>query len=372
MKNISKQIISSKRLSAKNKFKKLIYYYLRKRGAERSWNRRHNSVLAVNKNYNKPCESEIETKHKQIWSVFRTNPDLTTLRISNNVSGVADPKIIPEDIFVADIEPSLITDKSVDYIGIKSFYNYWFPDDIFPKDLFHRLDGQYLSADLEAISFDEMEKISKRITYPVILKPNKDTYGGMDINVVNSAEELLKLAKERENFVVQEKIQQHDFFKKFNPVGLNTIRVYVYRSVVDNKLHVLSTTLRMGKGGSLDNESAGGIHCLITPSGHLNGYAVDKFCKKYDKHPDTGYLFKGIIPNYDQLKKVALEIAGKVFFSHIIGLDICFDTKNQWRVIEVNTKGHTIRFSQYGGQSFFGEFTDEVIDYCKRNHWVFA
>jgi hypothetical protein len=39
-------------------------------------------------------------------------------------------------------------------------------------------------------------------------------------------------------------------------------------------------------------------------------------------------------------------------------------------MLEINTKGHSIRFSQYHGYPFFGEFTDEVIEYCKENHWA--
>ena len=44
-------------------------------------------------------------------------------------------------------------------------------------------------------------------------------------------------------------------------------------------------------------------------------------------------------------------------------MDLCFDKNSKWRVVEVNTKGITIRFSQYGGKPFFGDFTEEVIEY---------
>ncbi len=40
-------------------------------------------------------------------------------------------------------------------------------------------------------------------------------------------------------------------------------------------------------------------------------------------------------------------------------------------MVEANVVGqHTIKFIQNAGFPFFGEFTDEVVDYCKVNHWA--
>jgi hypothetical protein len=128
--------------------------------------------------------------------------------------------------------------------------------------------------------------------------------------------------------------------------------------------------LRMGKDGSLDNETAGGIHCYIGNGGYLNGYAVDKYGTKYYEHPNSGMEFNSKIPEYDILRKIVLEIAEKIFFTRIIGLDMCMDEYGNWRAIEINLNASAIRFAQYGGQPFFGEYTDEVVQYCQTNHWA--
>ncbi|MCW9706763.1 sugar-transfer associated ATP-grasp domain-containing protein [Fodinibius salsisoli] len=365
-----KKILFHKELSPKKKMKNSLLYLSRVRGAKKAWDKRYDRVLAANKKYSTPCESQVESDHEKLWSDFRRKADLTTLRVSKNISGVSNPKIIPEDIYVADIEPTLITDKSVDYISIKSFYNRWFPEGIFPKDLFHRIDGQYLDRNLEVSNYNELQRLAKQITYPVILKPNKDTYGGMDINIVNNAEELLSLANKRKNFVVQEKIKQHDFFEKFHPKSLNTIKLFLYKSVKNDQLHILSMALRMGKNGSLDNESAGGVSTFIRDDDSLNGYAVDKLGTKYLEHPNTGAPFDCKIPDLDRLRTLARKIGNKVFFARVFALDACYDNEGNWRIIELNTYGQSIRFAQYGGQPFFGEFTDEVIEHCKENHWA--
>lgn len=370
MDDVYKNIISNKQFGLKDKIKRLLYYLSRRRGAKKAWNNRHQKVFALHGSYNKRCSAEIETAHQKKWSAFRQNVDMSTLRICKNISGQADARIIPEDIFVSDIEPTLITDESGHFLSHKSFYNRWFPDGVFPRDIFHCINGQYLDSALNPISFDELKEQAGRISYPVVIKPNWETYGGEDIHFANDRETLIPLCDGACNFVVQARILQHEYFAKYNPVGLNTIRVYVYKSVSDNTFHILNMALRMGRGGSLDNLSAGGIQSMIRRDGFLNGYAVDKYGQRFTKHPDTGYLFEDQIPAFDKLKKLALKIGEQVFFTRIIGLDLCYDESGSWKVIEINTKGHTIRFAQYGGQPFFGDFTDEVIEYCQTKHWT--
>jgi hypothetical protein len=109
---------------------------------------------------------------------------------------------------------------------------------------------------------------------------------------------------------------------------------------------------------------------MINKEGFLNGYAVDKYGQRFTTHPDTGCNFNDKIPACDELKGLALKISERVYLNRVIGLDLCYDSSGRWRVIEINTKGHTIRFAQYGGQPFFGEFTNEVIEHCQKNHWT--
>ena len=109
---------------------------------------------------------------------------------------------------------------------------------------------------------------------------------------------------------------------------------------------------------------------LINKNGELNGFSVDKLGGKYDIHPDTKQPFDGPIPDFKDLIMLAKNIAKKIFYSRLLSLDFCKDAEGSWRAIEINLFGQTIRFAQYAGQPFFGEFTDEVVEYCKTNHWV--
>lgn len=365
------KILFLKKIPIKKKVKNLLEYINRVRGAKKSWKKRHSKLLSINKEYGKPCSHETEIKHKKLWSDFRSRVDKETLRISCNLSNIEDYRMVPEDIYTADIEPSLTDDPSVNFLSNKSFYNQWFPKGIFPEDIYHKIRGEYYNSNLLKSDSDEFEKKSESIEYPVILKPNWDTYGGADINFVENKEMLLEVATSYDDFVVQKIIKQHSFFNKYNSYGLNTIKVFLYKSVRNNRWHILSMALRLGKDGSLDNETAGGINTFIEADGIMNDYAVDKYGNKYFEHPNSGIKFSQKIPNYQNLADLSHLIADRVFFTRIIGLDACYDSDGNWRIIEVNTLAQSIRFSQYGGKPFFGEFTEEVIEYCKNDHWTF-
>ena len=365
-----KNIILNKTISIKEKIKRLIAYSMRKRGARILWNRHFKIVFDRYPNYNKPTEKSVEKAHKLYWKPFRHHINLATLRVSTNISGISDPKIIPEEIFFSDIEPTLTRVPSIEYLGNKSLYNRLFPEKIFPGDFFHNVDGEWLDKDLNSISFSDVKSIAQNLSYPVVYKPNRDSYGGKNVYFPKGYDELINLAENNKDFLVQEKIRQHHYFEQFNPHGLNTLRVNVYRSVSDNKLHVINVAMRMGLGGSLDNVTAGGIAARVNSDGFINGFAVDAFGKKYFRHPDTGVEFNTQIPNFKELNEISLKIAHRLFYSRLIAFDCCYDFDRNWRMIEINLLNASICFAQEHGDRFFGEFTDEVHDYCIKNHWI--
>lgn len=364
------KIILNKNLPLKKRLKNTFAYLSRRRGAKYGWGRRFKRVFEINPDYREPVAREIERNHSAIWQSFSKHVNLATLRLCANISGKADPYVIPEEVYVADIEPTLNRHNAADFLANKSFYEIWFPNGNFPRCFFHKVNGDLFDGELKKISFSEVKKIINCLSFPVVFKPNIESYGGVDIHFPSEIEELLDLVVSMDDFVVQEKIDQHLFFEKFNHSGLNTIRAYVYKSVQDNSAHVINVVLRMGVGGSLDNETAGGILTLIREDGALNGYAVDKNGKRFVTHPDSGCAFEGVIPDFLGLIGLSKRIAERVFYARLIGLDLCLDKDGDWRLIEVNTSGAATRLAQYHGERFFGKYTDEVIEYCKKHHWA--
>jgi len=366
------KILLNKNLLYKRRIKNAVSYFLIRRGARLAWKNMFRQFYASAPENFKAVSKEEEKVHVNYWQYFSKRVNLKTYRVCKNLCGVGNPKYIPEEIYVADIEATLNHDKTAEYIGNKSFYNHWFEKGIFPTDYFHNIDGEFLNADLERISQRDLDELIKEISFPVIIKPNKDTYGGKNVMMIENPETLiLAMSKLKRNYVVQEKIRQHEFFQKYNPSGLNTIRIFIYRSVIDNNIHITGSCMRMGVGGGLDNLSSGGILTFIHPDGKMNGFAVNKFGVKYFRHPDTGLGFTETIPDIEELFLVSKKVASRIFYARVLGLDACYDRSGNWRMVEANVVGqHTIKFIQNAGFLFFGEFTDEVVAYCKTNHWA--
>ncbi len=366
-----KKILLNKKLPFKKRTRNVLAYILKRRAARLGWRKRFKKVFELHPDYGKSAEKRLERKHQDYWSHFTGKTNFNTFRVCTNISGVADPTYVPEEVYVADIEPTLNQWSEVEFLTNKSFYEWLFPDALFPNSFYHNLDGVWFDQNLSRTTFDEIKDITKnRIKFPVVFKPSKDSYGGSGVFFPKSSEELSLLISDQKDFVVQEKIEQHPFFNKFNHAGLNTIRVCLYRSVKDDIIHVINCSLRMGVGGSLDNETAGGIVCYINSEGELNGMSRDKYGQNHKFHPDTKHKFVGKIPGYEELTNSACTIASKIHYAKLTSLDYCLDINEVWRPIEINIFGQTIRFAQYAGQPFFGEFTDEVVEYCKLNHWA--
>jgi len=362
--------IIRKHSSLREKIKNLGLYLSRRKGARNSWNKRHRIVHKLNPDYYRICEPNVEKEHSDRWSCFSRRINPVTLRITNAISGISDPRIVPEEVFQTDIEPTLNPYKRAHILSNKSYYNRWFRKGLFPEDILHKVNGEYLDASLTSISTDKMRRIAENVDYPIVIKPSIDSYGGHDVRFVNNSTELITLIMAKKNMVVQEKMKQHSSMEKFYDGSLNTVRAYLYKSSTDNRTHFLHAILRVGINGSLDNLSAGGLASYINEKGQLHGYALDRYGTKYIRHPGTGEVFDGCIPDYDNLKSLSIRVAKQVFNARIIGLDLCYDFTGTWRLIEINTQGHSIRLAQYAGFPFFGGFTDEVIDYCKANHWA--
>lgn len=365
-----KTILLNQNLCFKTRIRNAILYYLRLRGSKQAWKRRHGVVFKKHPNYSRAINSTTEKMHRQVWGIFNRKVDCNTLRICTTISGCENPLIVPEEIFQADVEPSLNRYPEANLLANKSLYNRWFERGLFPKDIFHLINNEMLDANYNQITYDKAEKIAHMVNYPLLVKPNTDSYGGRGIEFIENPSQLMQRIQTKKNIVIQEVIQQHDSLARYHPKSLNTVRVYLYRSVVNNSMHILNMAMRAGNGNKLDNLALGGLVSRINDKGFLHGYALDMYGKKYLRHPVSGECFNEEIPDFEELKNTAVSVASKLFRLRLVGLDLAYDKKGSWRMIEINTKGHSIRFAQYAGEPFFGDYTNEVIWYCYENHWA--
>ncbi len=303
-------------------------------------------------------------EYHNYWKRISPIMSFKTVEISKSLSGKFDKRIIPEEFFPLYIEYALNSEKSVHFLANKSIYNKWFNRGFFPKDFFHKMDNIFYTYDFQRIENIE-EFIDSTISdndFPVVIKPNKGSYGGKDIYFVDNKEDIKRIIVQYPHLVVQEKIEQSELINVFNEDSINTVRVCVYRDENSN-MHVLNASIRMGKDGSLDNMTDGGIVCSIRSDGTLNDYANDILAKKYANHPNSGFIFKDKdFPFYQELIEVSKNVASEILGARLVSLDMALDSTQQWRCIELTMGGQTIEFPQNAGEPFLGEHTDEIIE----------
>lgn len=201
---------------------------------------------------------------------------------------------------------------------------------------------KYFKRDVELItstSFKQFNNYLKK--HPIFVKKPLDASFGRGVELIDSTNENIKklfekLVKENGDFIVEEKIEQGKEMKRLNPSSVNTIRVVPY--IKDGKCTVHSPFLKVGQNGSfVDNGGAGGILvALDSNTGVAISDGVDEKLNRYEKHPNTNVKFCGFqVPEWDELKKLAEEVAKVHEGGRYIGFDFAYSTKG-WVVVEAN------------------------------------
>ena len=147
------------------------------------------------------------------------------------------------------------------------------------------------------------------------------------------------------------------------------MRIVTYKSVRDDRVHIPAMILRIGKDGSLvDNAHAGGSFVSIDPqTGVLGKFVSDQFGRR-------SAIFNGIdfsksffrVPNFDNILKFAKDVATRVPYHRLLALDVVVGQGGTPKILEYNVSYFGSWPFPFVGQTPFGKFTDEIIEYCSK------
>lgn len=237
--------------------------------------------------------------------------------------------------------------------------------------------GQLLDGDLKPIksSLDVLlEDYDK-----VLLKPSIDSKGGSGImlfkrdgNVFRSGDVLLNeamLMNYGDDFAVQELVEQHNELASLNPSSVNTLRVAVYRSITDEKAHVIASFIRIGSAGMfVDNACMGGKYAGVDiDTGRVAASLRDMNGGIYTSHNGIDFSkLEFYIPGWQIIKDKCLEIAEKIVHHRLIAFDMTLTNDMKPILIEFNVESYNYGSFMYTNQSPLGNFKEEILDYCKK------
>lgn len=304
--------------------------------------------------------------------------------IGNNID------IVPDDIMSNIIEPilnpvryrSLYEDKNL----LDNYFMIRFKEKkITPPTLLRSINRGLYSGEFDFISAATGDMIIKgchaqRLISKASIDENSargiyfwekvgDSYQLIDGKEILSISSL-NLLYPHGNYILQEVAEQSEFMNYLCSTSVNTLRVHMYRSVKDEKPHLVNAVVRIGKEGSLvDNAHAGGSWCGIhKDSGELQDFVIDQ-------HAEKRNVFNGIdfskerlcIPNWAQVEKFCEDVMLCLPHMRNLALDVMITKEGNPMIIEYNTDKFATFFYQLTTSAVFAEFTDEVIEYCKNN-----
>ena len=170
--------------------------------------------------------------------------------------------------------------------------------------------------------------------------------------------ESIRGAKES-SLVLEEIIDQGEELAKFHPESVNCVRCNTIR--IGDQTIIYRPSLKMGIHGNF--VSSGFLRCPIAginaETGVIETPGVTEDLKTYEFHPDTQLRIIGSkIPCWDELKELAIDIAGRFPTIRIVGWDLAW-SKHGWCVMEGNEK------PEFGWQRTWGfpgkkEFEDLI------------
>jgi len=159
-------------------------------------------------------------------------------------------------------------------------------------------------------------------------------------------------------YVITNYINMHDQIKKIYAGSVNTIRIMMINRDGHHP-QLLDAYMRIGskKSGVTDNVAFGGVVCTINmeTGEYGNGMQIkDHRFIDIKKHPDTGTPLRGIIPNWELIKKGLIDICNYMPQLEYLGFDVVC-TPEGFVLLEVNSHQdlHRLRYYDPRIKDFF-------------------
>ena len=229
--------------------------------------RRINSVIAAAGSASVP-PPEVAREYRRLWAPLGGDSNLLWLKMYGSVSGVWDPRFVPETAYYTLIEPCLNNKVMSKGFSDKNLYDRYLSGFSLPETVLSNIEGSWYDGNLKQVTPAWAVEIMGDYK-SLVVKPALDSGGGKGVALAGTLYPPLDtpegVAKAyHKNFILQEVIEGHSFYRQFSSTSVNTLRVLTFRSVTDETIKPLRSLLRVGKTGSItDNQAAGGYACGV-------------------------------------------------------------------------------------------------------------
>lgn len=279
-------------------------------------------------------------------------------------SGIKSDKYLSETFYHNRVEGKLNNYNVAGYFDHKGYFDTVLGSHTI-KCLINKISDCIYDEHGDAISSQQMVAlltVDENLEF--VVKVSSGTGGGVGVTIGTFAEvksTIEKLLDDKIDFIIQPLIFQHQELSKFNPTSINTLRVMTMRC--HGEIHFISSILRMGNGGRVDNASSGGISIGMDQTGKLNkrgfNYALDKV---FYKHPFSNVDFADDhhIPFFADIVELAKDKHQKLKSQDLVSWDLTVDQNGVISIIEYNILWADISFHQGNNGPVFAPFFDFI------------
>ena len=213
-------------------------------------------------------------------------------------------------------------------------------------DIASYINGHWFNPLLQPIDKQDISGILFAQTTKIVVKLDQ-SYQGRGILVLKSSQFNVNDLEAMGNFVVQNYIQQHDFFNGLVTGSVATIRL---TTIVDtqHQISLRSGYLRLGRNSDQYVKSESHIRVPVNfETGALEQTGYFANWKVTEEHPDSKATFLGKqIPNFQNCVQLVKELHGTMPMVGAIGWDVVVDVQGQAQIMEWNGYSNDIKFSE--------------------------
>lgn len=324
------------------------------------------------KNNPQPDLTQDEKKEiKAYWAQFGIDiPDFAWFQYYYGMTGIKDPRFIPNYIYMCMLLPYYNVEELAPAWKDKNFFDHFLFDIPFPEAIIKNIRGRFVDAKNDELIDSSFVKsfLKKYLGDSVIVKNTRDTAQGKSVKkyVLNTEADVDKLLDEWgevEDYIIQKAVIQHPVLASFNESSVNIIRVnsLYYKGEV----RILASAIRIGlKGKVTDVAFVNGVEIInaigISPDGKFYPELVDQDGKR--KKIELEYEK---VPNWEAVVELVKKAHKKLYFFDLVAWDITVDAEGHPVCMEYNIKRPGCIFYQYTNGPFFGEYTDEALEFLK-------
>ena len=318
-----------------------------------------------------PITKEEEKRIEKIWGKFGFSGNTDWHRLYKNANEF-DERYVPTDIYGSELISVLNNNKMIPAYEDKSIYQRLFLNIRKPHTFGYRIAGMFYDEMYKNISVDRVAELTTDVMLnqgKVLVKPSDGLEGrGVEIwkkeEFGNCYTEIKsRLLEYSKNYVIQEVIEQHEVLGKLNNSSVNPIRIMTLR--INGSIVYLHSTVRFGMPGKITDVSfENGKELVQIASVDSKGVIGQKYYLANGKaklFSCTGITDELVIPNFEKVIKLGINIHEGLPYFDLVGSDITVDQYGEPMMIEFNVFWPGITFPQLCNGPLFGQYTDEIL-----------